>query len=137
MKIVLLSVFALLALQQNPANVVQDSRVKELVAKHVEYNKVSPVNGFRINIFSQSGNNSRGAAVAAQTAFTEIFPYIKSYMTFEEPHFKIKVGNYRTRLEAAHALERVQIFYPQAFIVRDALDVKDLLGVEPVVLKED
>ena len=107
----------------------QDPRVDVLVRKHIEYNKIAPVNGFRINIFFQSGNNSRSEAMAVQAAFSERFPNINSYVSFEEPYFKVNVGNFRTRLEASAALENLKMSYPQGNVVRDALNVRNLLGV--------
>jgi len=89
------------------------------------------VEGFRINIFFQSGNLSRSNALAAQEAFEEQFPEIRSYVSFEEPYFRVNVGNFRTRLEAAAALENLRRLYPQAFPVRDVLNIKDLLQLHP------
>jgi hypothetical protein len=111
---------------------LQDYRVDALVEKHVESNKTTPVNGFRINIFFQSGNHSRGGAMAAQNAFSERFPGMKSYVIFEEPYFRVNIGNFRTRLEAAATLDYLKDTYPQAFIVRDVLNVRDLLRIVSV-----
>ncbi|MDR2907039.1 MAG: SPOR domain-containing protein [Bacteroidales bacterium] len=134
--ILILFIWTTLMLDGEPVKTVQDARVERLVNKHIEHNRAASVNGFRINIFSQSGNNSRSAALVAQTAFTEKFPELKSYISFEEPYFKVKIGNFRTRLEASAALEQLKDHYPQAYVVRDALDVKDLLGIEPPLLPE-
>jgi len=129
-----LSVFGL---TQNSVTFIQDSSVNILVEKHILSNKTIPITGFRINIFSQSGNHSRSGAMTAQTIFSERFPDMKSYVNFEEPYFRINVGNFRTQLEAAAALERLRAAYPQAFLVRDVLNVKDLLGIIDVVEEEE
>ena len=129
-----LSVFGL---TQNSVTFIQDSSVNILVEKHILSNKTIPITGFRINIFSQSGNHSRSGAMTAQTIFSERFPDMKSYVNFEEPYFRINVGNFRTQLEAAAALERLRSAYPQAFLVRDVLNVKDLLGIIDVVEEEE
>jgi len=123
----------MLGLVEEPVTFVNDFRVNTLVDKHIEYNKITPVNGFRINIFSQSGNHSRSGAMAVQTAFSERFPNIQSYVSFEEPYFRVNVGNFRTRLEASAALENLKASYPQAFVVRDVLNVRDLLGISPII----
>jgi hypothetical protein len=125
-----LSVFAL---SGSSAKFSQDDRVNTLVEKHVQANKVTPVNGYRINIFFQSGNHSRSGAMAAQNAFSERFPNMRSYVIFEEPYFRVNVGNFRTRLEASAALENLKAAYPQAFIIRDELNIRDLLKLAPVL----
>jgi hypothetical protein len=122
----------MLGLTEEPVTFVNDFRVNSLVDKHIEYNKIIPVNGFRINIFSQSGNHSRSGAMAVQAAFSERFPNLKSYVSFEEPYFRVNVGNFRTRLEASAALENLKASYPQAFLVRDVLNVRDLLEISKI-----
>jgi hypothetical protein len=124
-------------LNENSVTFVKDSRVDVLVDKHVASNKTAPINGFRINIFFQSGNNSRSSAMAAHNAFSERFPNMKSYVSFEEPYFRVNVGNFRTRLEANAALENLRLTYPQANVVRDVLDVRDLLRIAPPPEEEE
>jgi hypothetical protein len=116
---------------------VKDSRVNQLIERHVEHNRTLTVSGFRINIFFQSGNHSRGNALAAQAAFADIFPNMDSYVSFEEPYFRVNVGNFRTRLEASAALERLTATYPQAHVVRSVLNLRDLLGIIPAPVLDD
>jgi len=130
--ITFLCLLAILNLSENPVTFVEDSRVKSLVNRCTEYNKSAPINGFRINIYFQSGNNSRSRAYTTQIAFSERFPNIKSYVSFEEPYFRVNVGNFRTRLEAFATLEKLTSTYPQAYVVRDVLEVKDLLNAGSV-----
>jgi hypothetical protein len=124
-------------LTQNSVTFLQNPIVNTLLERHVLSNKTVSITGFRINIFSQSGNHSRSGAMIAQNIFSERFPDMKSYVSFEEPYFRINVGNFRTQLEAAAALERLRAAYPQAFLVRDILNVKDLLGIIDVVEEEE
>jgi len=116
---------------------LQDPRVEVLLRRNIESNRGVTVDGFRINIFFQSGNLSRSNALATQATFSEQFPEIKSYVSFEEPYFRVNVGNFRTRLEAEAALENLRRFYPQAFPVRDVLNIKDLLQLHPEEEEEE
>ena len=127
--IAFLCFLSMLGLTDGTVTFSRDSRLDLLVDRHIEYNKVAPVNGFRINIYFQSGNHSRSGAIATQNSFSERFPNLKSYVSFEEPYFKVNVGNFRTRLEASAALENLKVAYPQAHVVRDVLNVRDLLGI--------
>jgi len=128
---------AMLGLNEESITFVKDSRVDQLIERRIEHNKITAVSGFRINIFFQSGNHSRGGALAAQQVFLEKFPDMDSYVSFEEPFFKVNVGNFRTRLEASAALRSIQAVYPQAHVVRDVLNLMDLLGIVPVIPEED
>ena len=128
---------SVLGLSEGSVTFIQDPRVDILVEKHIETGRFVPINGFRINIFSQSGNHSRGGAMAAQSAFSTRFPDMNSYVSFEEPYFRVNVGNFRTQLEAAAAIERLIVAYPQAFLVRNILNIKDLLGITEEDLVSD
>ncbi|MCL2416647.1 MAG: SPOR domain-containing protein [Bacteroidales bacterium] len=110
---------------------LQDPRVDVLLHRSIESNRAVTLEGFRINIFFQSGNLSRSNALAAQTAFSEQFPEMKSYVSFEEPYFRVNVGNFRTRLQAEAVVENLRRLYPQAHVVRDVLNIVDLLQLHP------
>jgi hypothetical protein len=47
---------------------------------------------------------------------------VGAYIIYQQPNFKIRVGDFRTRLEAMKFLKELQLKYATAFIVRD--DVK-------------
>lgn len=83
--------------------------------------------GYRVLIFSQSGNHSKNGALEAKSYFEFIYPETKAYISFEEPYFKVKVGNFYNRYEAEIFLRQIKLDYPYAFIVRDVLDAVDFL----------
>jgi len=129
--LIFLCILPLLGFSAGTVNLLQDPRVDVLLRRSIESNRNVSVEGFRINIFSQPGPNSRANALAAQTLFFERFPDVRSYVSFDEPYFRVNVGNFRTRLEATAALDALGLrrLYPQAFVIRDALDAEHLLGL--------
>lgn len=38
-------------------------------------------------------------------------------MTFETPNYKVRIGKFRTRIEAEKALSKVKNLYPAAFVI--------------------
>jgi hypothetical protein len=46
-------------------------------------------------------------------------------VVYEEPYFKVKAGNFKTRKDAIEFLRMVQDLYPNAFVVQDVLDIDD------------
>ena len=100
--------------------VVQDSKVDELLEKHIKVNEVAnTIPGFRINIFFQSGNNSKNNANQAKSAFIAKYPNLEAYVVFDEPNFKVKVGDFRTRMEARGFVEKIKADFPDAFVIKD------------------
>lgn len=101
--------------------------VDTLLVRRMEHRIARPDEGYRILIFSQSGNRSKNAAIEAKSAFDLIYPECTSYILFEEPYFKVKAGNFTNRMEAGFFLKSIKADYPYAFIVKDVLDVKTYL----------
>ncbi|MEI6821299.1 MAG: SPOR domain-containing protein [Bacteroidota bacterium] len=122
--IMLILAFASLTNAQNlhegKKEVVQDSRIDELVEKHIKVNEIAnTIPGFRINIFFQSGNNSKTNANQAKTNFITKYPEVEAYVVFDEPNFKVKVGDFRTRMEARGFVEKIKADFPDAFVIKD------------------
>ncbi len=120
----LILAFAYLANAQNlhegKKEVIQDSRIDELVEKHIKVNEIAnTIPGFRINIFFQSGNNSKTNANQAKTNFITKYPEVEAYVVFDEPNFKVKVGDFRTRMEARGFVEKIKADFPDAFVIKD------------------
>lgn len=99
--------------------IIGDTNVNQLVRKHIEFNdRVKTIPGFRIQIASLSGSNAKNNAFALKEKFKEDFPNVEVYIMFDEPNFKIKVGDFKNRLQAYAFLQHIKSAYP-GNIVRD------------------
>jgi len=93
--------------------IVGDISVTQLVEKHIEFNeRVKTVPGYRIQIGSFSGANSKNTAFALKEKFMATYPEMTAYLVFDEPNFRVKVGDFTTRLEAFVFLQRIKNVYP-------------------------
>ncbi|MBQ0016848.1 MAG: SPOR domain-containing protein [Bacteroidales bacterium] len=112
---------------EGKVSIAGDTRATQLVEKHIELNRLTTTtHGFRIQVASLSGNDSRGRAIALQNQINEIYPEIGVYVTFDEPCFKVKIGDFKTRLQAYAFLNQIKDIYPGAI-------VKDLVYIRPVI----
>lgn len=84
------------------------------------------VNGFRVMIFMSNSQSARNDALAARETFDTTFPEERSYVTYENPYFKVAVGNCTTQEEALILLERVKRLFPKAFIMRENILFEEL-----------
>ena len=101
--------------------VVHDYRINTLVAKHIAFNESrESIRGFRIQIFFDSGNNSKSAAITTMNEFISKHPKIEAYLMFQEPNYKVRVGDFRNRMDAQRFLHKIIEDYPNAFIVKDS-----------------
>lgn len=106
----------------------KDPRVDLLVNKQIEINDISTRNsrrraqGFRILVIS---SNERKKVDAAKARMYREFPKLEAYKWYQAPFYRLKVGNFREREEAAEYLSRIQQIYPQGvYIVTDSIEVK-------------
>jgi hypothetical protein len=104
--------------QVGEINVIQDSRVDSLLLLHKKMNEKNPhIEGWRINIFFESGNYSKKMAVDTKAKFVQSYANVPCYVVFQEPFYKVLVGDYRTRMEAEKFLKEIVSEYANAFAV--------------------
>ncbi len=101
-----------------------ESGIEELLAKHLYFNEVvKTIPGYRLQIFSGSGNYSKSNAIGERSRFVGKYPSVKAYVVFNTPYYMVRVGNFRTRLEAESFRQLIFDTYPEAYIVRDDIDL--------------
>jgi hypothetical protein len=75
--------------------------------------------GYRLQIYSGSNRN---AAYAAQARFNSEFPEMRTYISYREPNFKVKAGDFRSRLEAEKMKASLQSTFSAMFIVSERIN---------------
>lgn len=109
--------------QSGEIKVIQDPRIDSLLQMHIKLNEKNPhIEGWRINIFFESGNNSKKMAVDAKAKFVQSYADVPCYVVFQEPYYKVRVGDYRTKMEAEKLLKELVPEYPNAFVVEDEIN---------------
>jgi hypothetical protein len=83
--------------------------------------------GYRVCIFFDNGQDARSGAMEARKIFTENFPNIPLYMVYENPYFRVTVGNCLTIEEAIILKGRLASLFPKAFPKSEELTLSDLL----------
>lgn len=69
--------------------------------------------GFRIQIYSGS---SRNEAYAIQARFQRQHDDIATYISYTQPNYRVKVGDFRSRSEAQAFMREVKKDYPSVFL---------------------
>ena len=113
------SIFNSASAQTGHVTVTGDVTVNDMVARHVELNnRVKTMPGYRVQIASFSGTNSKNSAFSLRDRFMTDYPAIQAYIIYDEPNFKVKVGDFRTRLEAYAFLQEIKEVY-KGYIIKD------------------
>ena len=105
---------------------VQEYKVKELLGKHIEINSKAAIKGYRIKIHFGSDKNK---AKDIKAKFISKFPDIAAYEKYDQPNFNIRVGDFRSKLDAYKALKEIQLEFPSSFLVQDEIEMPNLLIV--------
>lgn len=108
---------------QNSTVVIADARIDSLVNLHIEHNKRYPVfQGYRIQILKASGNDALTLTEGAKAKFMKKYTDAPVYLTFDEPYYRVRVGDFRTRLEAEKFLKKISRKYPGAWVIQDYIN---------------
>ena len=120
--LITLALLAVCGALQAQVRVVGDVAVEQMVAKHVELNnKSKTIPGYRVQIASFSGTSSKANAFDLRDRFSADYPEVQVYIVFDEPNFKVKVGDFRTRLEAYAFLQQIKETY-KGYIIKDNIN---------------
>lgn len=99
---------------------VQDARIDDLLRQHIEINKTKgTIPGWRIHLKSTSGNNSKKEASDLKAAFLNRYPDIPAYLSYQSPNFKVRVGDFRTKIDAYKFYKELKSEFTSAYIIRD------------------
>jgi hypothetical protein len=116
--------FTTLILAQNNVSYNIEAGIDNIEKQYVEaWKKIKKMDGFRIQITSYSGVNSKSLIDKAAAQFKQLFPNVPCHISYFEPTFRLRAGNYSTKLEAFKALKEIMPSFSGAFVVKDLIDV--------------
>ena len=95
----------------------------KLISKNM---KASGIPGYRIRIYSESGIGAKKEQQQVRARFLSLYPGIDAYNRYDEPYFKIFVGDCRTRSEALKLLDMIEKNFPNSFIRDDYINLKSV-----------
>lgn len=112
---------AAIALNKN-FSVTQSPKIAELLYKYKDYNRRKEfTEGYRIQIMY---TDVRDEVYKSKSAMYKDFSNLNSYVEYEAPYFKLRLGDFKSRLEASYYIQQITPLYPGAFIVRDKVKLR-------------
>lgn len=106
-------------------NIVENGDAAPIVDANLK-GQTKWVSGYRIVIFMNMTPSARRDAVAAQESFSTLFPNEHTYLFYENPYFKVTVGNCTSQEEALILLGKIRHAFPKAFIMRENIPISEL-----------
>lgn len=107
-------------------NVIGDNRLNTLT----EYNATPQggngtvkLSGFRLQIFYDQEKNTVNQKKADYLARYKDQP---AYINYKAPNFRLRVGDFRTRLQAENFMNEIKADWPDAIVVEDDIELPRL-----------
>ena len=103
-----------------------DQRITDLMNRKLllDGKRDGKVKGYRVQI--HFGSN-REVAKDIKSKFMQKYSDVGAYEEYDMPNFKIRVGDFRSRLDAFRFLKQLGSDFPSAFIVQDDVLSKELI----------
>ncbi len=103
--------------------IVQDSLIKFLIEQNTLNNEQKKsISGFRVQIISST---NRKEVLEQKALFEQLYPDTKAYFLYQQPYFKLRVGDFQMRINANQFLQVVLKDFDSAFIVPDDISVTE------------
>ncbi|MBP6871835.1 MAG: SPOR domain-containing protein [Bacteroidales bacterium] len=110
-------------------SVIRDERIDSVLVNYeslrlklMENPDTKLIPGYRIQIFFDSGLNSSDRARQTRDEFLLLFPDIPAYVSWKAPNYRVRVGDYKSRLDAEKDLQLIMISYPNAWVTKDEIN---------------
>ena len=120
------SIYSQNNVSRQKVTVIQDPKIVSLVEKHIYLNEKQKISGWRVQIFFESGNNSKSRAYNKKGLFMTMYPGTGVYLMFQSPYYKVRVGDFRSRMDAEGFKQKLMGEFPDAFVVKDEINFPEL-----------
>jgi hypothetical protein len=104
-----------------------EAKLKNLQEKKADYHKSTDgeYDGYRIKIHF---GPDRAKAMEIKSKFLSKYSEYGAYDEYQVPNFVIVVGDFRTKPDAYGFLKKVQLDFPNAFIIKDKIKSGKITG---------
>jgi len=107
--------------KEGTVRIESSAHIDEMVAQKKDYNKtIETLQGYKIQIYY----GSEKKCYEVKDEFSSLFPNIATSIIFSTPQWKLQIGNYRTRLEADHAMVNIKKEYPAAIVLASEIEIE-------------
>lgn len=87
----------------------------------VQNRRVRYAPGYRVQVYV---GNERAAADAAKLQLYQIFPELSAYMSYQQPTYRLKVGDFMRKMDAERYFSKLRTVFASAQLQPDKVDVR-------------
>src|SRR5689334_10364996 len=101
--------------------IFQDTAVTKILSIRTGSPKSKTMKGFRVQLASSA---NRTEIYNLKTAFMKAHPEVRTYLTYQQPYFKLRVGDFEERTDANRFMNEIYSEF-QGFIVEDIINTEE------------
>ncbi len=100
-----------------------DPAVNRILNRRKDFFRLdSTAAGYRIQVFASTDRNE---AMLELENFQLKYPEIPIYLKYDSPNFKLRVGDFSSKIEAQYWFARLSEEYPRLFLVPDRVNPRN------------
>jgi hypothetical protein len=110
-------------LKKGTVTIIKDERldqITEFIGRKSQSIQGSMIDGYRIQIFF---SESRSVAQSQRAGFINTHENHKAYIDYLAPNYRIRVGNFRTKLQAEKFKQELVSIYPTSIVLKDKIEL--------------
>lgn len=88
--------------------------------RQIEKNKARKVSGYRLRIYFDNSQNAREVSGQIADTFAVRYPGVPVFRMYDNPYFKVTVGEFRSKSDAMRFMEAIRPEYPTVFLVKES-----------------
>ncbi|MDA9261937.1 SPOR domain-containing protein [Flavobacteriales bacterium] len=112
------------SLKKGTITVVKDSRIDKVSdAMRGGASNHPIITGYRVQIISSS---TKSTVDSERGKFMSSYSGTKTYIDYKVPNFRLRVGNYRNKLEAQKFQNEIKKAFPYTLVISDSIDLPRL-----------
>lgn len=108
---------------RNTVQLNEHSSIRNLAMPTTTNNNIR---GYRVRIFFDNSQSARTTAQEIKEEFEKMYPLVPCYLIYENPYFKVTVGNCLSNEEAIMLWNRIKGSFDHAFVIREEIPFEEL-----------
>ena len=100
--------------------VIMSDSLEKAMTGQVEKNKARKTQVYRVRIYFDNSKDARTISQQIVDTFSVYHPGVPVFRSYDNPYFKVTVGEFRTKSDAMRFLEAIRKEYPTVFLVRES-----------------
>lgn len=106
------------------SEITRDVKLDALLDTLYQHRTAHPsMKGYRIQLFTGA---ERLGALDTKSELQKNFPEAEVYILYQQPYFKVRVGDFRTQAEAQQLYHKLLPVFPKAFLVPDDINLPEV-----------